>query len=198
MPNRTSRKNTSFFNSFGSVGRNLKRLVTLSAFLFTADAATEHARYKARIHKNFIKQVFDTNFPVIMTQLESLTSKSKYLTDINAQLDRVNLKIKAEEGYDPENSDLFFDDENMIISLTNLMYEGTAFITDMETNVKESITITSQLDPIQIVLKLSTVEENGKIYPKIDTISTKLNITPGSIQIDAQGDLPLYKTAKFE
>jgi hypothetical protein len=65
------------------------------------------------------------------------------------------------------------------------MYEGTAFITDMETNVKENIKITSMLDPIQIVLKLSASEENGKIYPKIDTISTKLNITPGSIQIDA-------------
>jgi hypothetical protein len=43
-------------------------------------------------------------------------------------------------------------------------------------------------------MKVGTMEEEGFIYPKIDTLSTKLNIVPGSMVIDAKGDLPLYKT----
>lgn len=77
-------------------------------------------------------------------------------------------------------------------------YGGKGSITDMETNVKESITIDSKLEPIQIVLKMGTKEIKDKVYPKVDVVSTKLKIIPGTIVIDAKGDLPLYKTQKFD
>lgn len=108
------------------------------------------------------------------------------------------MNIKPEGSYNPEDSDVIFDDEHVIISLSNLSYGGKGTITDMETNVKESISITSLLEPVQIVFKLGTKVIEGKIYPKIDVVSTKLKIIPGTISIDAKGDLPLYKTQKFE
>lgn len=131
---------------------------------------------------------------MILKHLDTLTSRSKYLTDINAQINTLTMNIVPEGSYDPENSDIFFDDDNVIISLTNLRYGGRGTITDMETNVKEQIEITSLLEPVQVVFKLGTKVEEGKIYPKVDVVSTKLKIIPGTIQIDAKGDLPLYKT----
>lgn len=78
------------------------------------------------------------------------------------------------------------------------MYNGRGHITDPETNVKERIIITSELEPVQIVMKLGTKEDAGNIYPAIETVSTKVKIIPGTVKIDAKGDLPLYKTQKFE
>jgi hypothetical protein len=62
-----------FFSSFGSIGRNLKRFALLTALLLTTqvtEIAAEEAQYKVKIHKNFIKEVLDKNFPVILKHLE--------------------------------------------------------------------------------------------------------------------------------
>ena len=45
---------------------------------------------------------------------------------------------------------------------------------------------------------MGTKYKNEKIYPKVDVVSTKLKIIPGTSVIDAKGDLPLYKTQKFD
>ena len=108
------------------------------------------------------------------------------------------MNIQADGNYNPDDTDVFFDDDNVIISISNLKYGGKGMITDMETNVKESIQLDSMLEPVQIVFKLGTKEEKGKIYPKVDVVSTKLKVIPGTIVIDAKGDLPIYKAQKFE
>ena len=125
-------------------------------------------------------------------------TKSTYLTEINAQVSGLSLNVKSRDGYRPEDADLFLDGENIIISVGGLGYGGQGFITDMETNVKERITVSSELEPLQIVMKLGTTESNGLILPKLDVVSTKINIVPGTLMIDAKGDLPLYKTQPFE
>jgi hypothetical protein len=116
--------------------------------MFTTSVESSHARYKSSIHKDVIKDAFDQNFPMILKHLDTLTSKSKYLTDINAQINQLTMNIKADGNYKPEDSDIFFDGENIIISVQNLGYGGRGTITDMETNVKESITFDSLLEPI--------------------------------------------------
>ena len=65
---RRGRQSTSLFGSIGSIGKNLKRLVTLSALLMstTTEAAASHARYKTRIHPDLIKRAFDVNFSTIL------------------------------------------------------------------------------------------------------------------------------------
>lgn len=63
-----------------------------------------------------IKQAFDENFSVILTQLDTMTSNSKYLTEINASIDRLSLNIAIPNGnFNPEDSDIMFDDNNIII-----------------------------------------------------------------------------------
>lgn len=65
------------------------------------------------------------------------------MTDINAQINSLTMNIKADGHYNPSDSDIFFDGDNVVISIQNLGYGGKGSITDMETNVKESITIDS-------------------------------------------------------
>jgi hypothetical protein len=57
------------WSQFGSFSRNFKRLAVISALLFSShmgEAAAEESQYKVRIHKNFIKDVLDKNFPIIL------------------------------------------------------------------------------------------------------------------------------------
>ena len=42
------------FTSMGSLGKNLKRAIVLSVFLFGAEVVAEESEYKVRIHKNLI------------------------------------------------------------------------------------------------------------------------------------------------
>ena len=61
------------FGSMGSIGRNAKRLAVVAALLLSSHdqtALAEEAVYKVRIHKNFMKEVIDKNFPVILYHLE--------------------------------------------------------------------------------------------------------------------------------
>ena len=62
--------------TFGSLARNFKRALVLSAFLFSGsyvNAASE-TNYKMRIHKNFIKELMDKNFEVVLAHVESKIS----------------------------------------------------------------------------------------------------------------------------
>lgn len=68
----------------------------------------------------------------------------------------------------------------------------------METNVKESITINSMLEPILIHFKMNITEKDGKKYPKIEVISNTFKIMNGTIVINAKGDMPQFKMKKFD
>ena len=97
--------------------------MALSAFLMTAEATTEKARYKARVHKDFVKRAFDVNLPIILRHLDTMTSRKKYLTDINAEISGLQLNIRA-DGFVEENSDITFDDEHIVLSIKDLTYGG--------------------------------------------------------------------------
>jgi len=65
-------KNASMWGQIGSLTKNLKRLAVLSALFFSSEIAAEESHYKVRIHKNFIKDVLDKNFPIILQHLHSI------------------------------------------------------------------------------------------------------------------------------
>lgn len=65
---------SNFLGSLGSISRNVKRLTVLTALMFSSQLTDVHAteaKYKVRIHKNFMKEVIDKNFPVILRHLEN-------------------------------------------------------------------------------------------------------------------------------
>ena len=65
-------------------------MAAITALLFSghmAEVSAEEAIYKVKIHKNFMKEVIDKNFPVILRHLDNQESKNKYLTEVNANVD---------------------------------------------------------------------------------------------------------------
>lgn len=96
---RQSGTNSYFGNLFGSLGslsRNAKRLAAVTALLFSShmtEVNAEEAFYKVKIHKNFMKEVIDKNFPVILRHLANQESKNKYLAEVNANVDAFTTNI---------------------------------------------------------------------------------------------------------
>lgn len=74
----------------GSVFRNFKRLAVVSALLYSSitimPASCEESIYNMRIHKNFIKNILDKNFNVILDHIENKIQKDVFLNDINANM----------------------------------------------------------------------------------------------------------------
>ena len=71
----------------------------------------EVSHYKMRIHKNFIKDIIDKNFQVILGHVESKVEKNVFLQEINANIDNLDLRIVPKGGaeWTSLESDLFFD-----------------------------------------------------------------------------------------
>ena len=103
---------------FGSIYKNLKRLAVLGCLMMTsAEVAATESNYKIRLHKNFIKEVMDKNFRVVLQHIQSRVEKDVFLTEINANIDNLTLKIqpvgsgglRVKPKWDEVNTDLFFD-----------------------------------------------------------------------------------------
>lgn len=70
-----------FFTGFGSIGKNLKRLAVVGAFLFSGEqtvVVAEEAQYRVRIHKNFMKDILDQNFPVILDHMAMKETRHEF------------------------------------------------------------------------------------------------------------------------
>ena len=128
------------FGSLGRIGKNMKRMVVVTALLFSsqmADVQAEEAQYKVRIHKNFMKEVIDKNFPVILKHLEKQESRNKYLTEVNANVDEFSTKIipKELQKWAEVKSELFIDQGEIVMELENLAFSGEGLITDPDTGI---------------------------------------------------------------
>ena len=188
----------SFLGSLGSISKNVKRLTVLTALMFSsqlAEVAATEAKYQVKIHKNFMKEVIDKNFPVILRHLENQESKNKYLTEINANVDEFTTKIqpKKESGWEAVKSDLFIDQGEMVMELENLEFAGDGLITDPDTGIQEKIKMVVDMDLCQIVMRLGEEVDDGYLYPKVEIKDVAFTLNSKTFSIDGEGDLPLYK-----
>jgi hypothetical protein len=139
---------------FGSVYKNLKRLAVISALFFSSEAMATESHYKLRVHKNFIKESLDKNFRVVLMHIQNKVQKDVFLTEINANIDNLSLKIQpVNQGkggkkakWDDVKTDLFFDQGQIVMEISGLEYQGTGKITDPQTGVQEEIKLKAQLD----------------------------------------------------
>lgn len=120
-------KSGGFFPSFGSISKNVKRLAVVAALLYSANISevkAEEAQYNVKIHKNFMKEVLDKNFPVILKHLENKETKNKSIKEVGADVNGFNLKIvpKSQGAWEEINSDLFFDQGEIVMELSNLQF----------------------------------------------------------------------------
>lgn len=163
------------------MSRNVKRLAAVTALLFSSqmtEVNAEEAIYKVKVHKNFMKEVIDKNFPVILRHLESQESRNKYLTEVNANIDALSTNIRPKEkdevtdmskdAWDSVKSDLFIDQGEIVMELEGLQWAGDGMITDPETGIQEKIKMAVDMDLCQIILRLEQEVKDGYVYPKIE------------------------------
>jgi hypothetical protein len=157
-------------NYFGSFTRILKRTAVVAALLFTAPTLAEESQYKVRLHRNFIKSVMDKNFPVVLEHIQNKVDKHVFLSEIDASLDNLSLEIKPFSGeWDSLNTELFFDQGQIVMEINGLEFVGSGTITDPNTGKQDTVNLKASLDLAQLVLSLDQeLTEEGYIYPKIE------------------------------
>ena len=191
---------SSYLSGFGSVQRNLKRAFAVAALLFSGEASAEESKYNMRIHRNFMKRVADKNFHQILAHLESKVDKNVFLTEINANIDQLDLRVKPKEGqaWDNINSDLFFDQGQVVMEVNDLEFSGSGLITDPETKVQEKIDLHAPLDLCQIVMSLNQeVSAEGSLLPKIEITDVALTLHKDQFRVNTNGQLPIYRNRQF-
>ena len=113
------KRSKSLFSKIGSMGRNLKRMVAVSALLACTASGAE-SNYNMRIHKNLIAETMDKNFRVVLQHIQKKVQTDVFLTEINANIDTMSLHIrpigsKSKKGmgnksWESVQTDLFFDE----------------------------------------------------------------------------------------
>jgi hypothetical protein len=83
-----------------------------------------------------------------LNHIESKVEKNVFLDEVNANIDNLDLKILPKSGgeWDKLQSDLFFDQGQIVTELSNLEFKGNGVITDPETGIKEEIELRAALD----------------------------------------------------
>lgn len=145
---------------FGSVGRCLKG-VTFAVALLLAASSTEPVQaaesyYKVRVHRNLIQKALDANFPVLLQHIQGKAPRDIFLSDVDASLTDVRLQIKpdADRSWDHMQTDVFFDQGQIVAEVGGLHYEGTGTLTDPSTGIQETVRVSAPLDLVQLVLSL--------------------------------------------
>jgi len=150
-----------------------------------------------RFHKNFIKRVVDKNFPQMLEHISNKVERNVFLTEINANIDDLSLEIKPYDNgnWDKVNSDVFFDNGQIVMEISGLEYVGSGRITDPDSGRQESIDLKASLDLCQLVLSLDQeLTDEGYIYPKVEISEIAFQLHPDMFIVNAHGDLPLYKS----
>ena len=184
---------------FGSVGRMVKTVSLAVCLLCSSTVMAEESNYKIRVHKNLMKNVLDKNFPVVLEHIESKIDRNVYLDDVDATIDDISLQIMPQGGWDGIQSDLFFDQGQIVMEINGLEYQGRGSITDPNTGIQETLTLKAQLDLCQMVLSMDQeLTDEGYVYPKISITDVAFTLQPDMFLVRASGDLPLYKNQQFE
>ena len=181
----------------------------LALFLqvLAATADVEHSKQKIRIHKHFIKETMDQNFAVVLEHIEKHQDKNVFLTEINANIEKLEMKLcpqgnsslSVDKKWSELKTELFFDNGQIVMEIDGLAYSGAGVITDPASGIQETIELSAVLDLAQIVMSPDQeVSKQGYVYPKIDIAEVSFQLNNDNFMVQAHGDLPLYKSRKFE
>ena len=191
-------------NFLGSFTRNVKR-VSMAALLLVASSspfvAAEESNYKIRIHKNLMQNIIDKNLPVALEHIEARATKDVLLPDSGARIDNIKLRIEPIEdsSWDKIRSDLFFDQGQIVTEISGLHFVGSGQITDPDTGMQDTISLKVPLDLAQLVLSPDQeLSKEGFVYPKIEITEVVFQLDQKQFDIKLEGELPVYKTHRFE
>ena len=113
------------------MSRNFKRALTIGALLYSGTSSAHESQYKYRIHRSLIKDTLDKNLPLAFDHIGSKVEKRNVLTEVNAVIEDLALKIApSNNDWSTLESDLFFDSGQIVMELKNLSFSGKGNLVD--------------------------------------------------------------------
>ena len=157
----------------------------------------ETSQYDMRIHRNFIKKVADKNFNEILNNIEDKFISELPLASIGADVKKLHMRIMPRDGkyWDDIESELFFDQGQIVMEINNLEYAGHGEIADSAGN-KGMLAMHAPLDFCQLVLSLDqVVNDEGSLLPKIQVTDVAFQLKKDAFNVKIDGDMPVYETS---
>lgn len=192
------------FATLGSLTRNVRRAITIAALLACSssrEVAAVESSYNMRIHRGFLKRIADRNFNEILAHMESNLIQELPTDKLSADLSEMRMRIAPRGGqdWDAVETDLFFDQGQIVMEVNNLEYRGTAKLSDPRSGKEGDLDMRAPLEFCQIVLSLDQeVNDAGLLLPKIQVNEVVLQLHSSDFQVNVNGDMPVYRTSQFE
>ena len=192
------------FTTIGSLTRNVRRAITIAA-LFACSSQNQVSAvdsvYSMRIHRGFLKRVADINFDELLAHMEDKYVTELPTTNVNANLKEMRMRIAPRGGqeWDAVETDLFFDQGQIVMEVNNLEYRGAAQLSDPRTGKEGVLKMQAPLEFCQIVLSLDQeVNDAGMLLPKLTVHDVALQLQKSALVVAVDGDLPVYQSGAFE
>lgn len=172
-------------------------LVAIALLSVLVGLRAEESIYKLRVHKNLIQRTIDENFPSVLNHIEKKVEKNVFLTEVNANIDNLSLKIiPVNNGkWEHVDSKLTFLEHVIIANMEGLEYVGSGEITDPNTGIRDTIEMVAVLSKTQLFITFSNqTNDDGFVLPMINFNKVHFKLDQDQINVKLQGDLPVYKT----
>lgn len=160
----------------------------------------ENSQYDMRIHRSFIKKVADKNFNEVLNNIEDKFISELPLASLGADVKQLHMRIMPQDGkyWDDIESELFFDQGQIVMEINNLSYAGHGEITDSAGN-SGVLALHAPLEFCQLVMSLDqVVNDEGSLLPKITVSDVAFQLKKDAFSISIDGNLPVYETSQFK
>ena len=85
------------------------------------------------------------------------------------------------------------------MEMHDLEFSGNGLIQDPETGARERVEFSAQINSAQAIMQLGEdLSSWGSLYPRVTFVDVIFSADENLVVVSAFGDLPLYKSHKFE
>mmetsp|Transcript_27462 Transcript_27462/g.20625 ORF Transcript_27462/g.20625 Transcript_27462/m.20625 type:complete len:231 (+) Transcript_27462:77-769(+) len=153
-----------------------------------------------RIYKQFLNDLMEQNLGMVFRRTEEMQLKDAYLPDLDTKLTNIRLNIqptsKSQKKIDTE---LLLDEGQIVVEMHGLEFAGSARLQDPETKKNQKVAISAPINTAQVVLTLGeTLTPWNTFHPSVNINDVVFSVDETLLEVNAKGDLPLYKTHNFE
>eukprot|EP00347_Sterkiella_histriomuscorum_P009557 403340748 len=159
----------------------------------------EESFYKIRLYKSLLQDLFQNNLKIIFDQASKLSVEDAYLSDIQSSMKDISIKLTPSNPDLKQNEvEVFFDEGQIMLEMHNLQINGHGMLKEPEFGFLEQISFQAPVQTGQIIITPTETVRNSNMYPKFLIDEVNIILDESNIIVSAQGQVPLFKTKKFE
>jgi len=152
-----------------------------------------------KIYKDFFKELLQNNMEAFFTRAATKNMRDIDIPELRTKLTNVQISLQAKGAdFDLLDLDTFFDNGNILLEMLNLEFSGDGEIIDPQTGAKERVEFSGPLSVTKIAMKSGSQMRDNLSIPSLDIQDVSFEVIPNQIVVSTFGDLPLYKSHRFE